>query len=86
MTKKRIFAILKQLLILTRMPKIKTHKATAKRVQVKRTKKGITATIRTGGQDHFNARESGKTKRNKRSDKPLPAGFMNRVKKAVPYV
>ena len=47
------------------MPKIKTHKATAKRFTV--TKKGKIKQ-RKAGQDHFNARESGNTKRKKRRD------------------
>ena len=45
--------------------KLKTHQATAKRF--KKTKTGKTIK-RTAGQAHFNARESGKTRRNKRSD------------------
>lgn len=45
--------------------KLKTHKAIAKRFKL--TKKGKIM-CRTAGQDHFNARETGKTKRNKRSD------------------
>lgn len=47
------------------MPKLKTHKATAKRYRV--TKKGKIIK-RTAGQNHFNARENGKTGRNKKSD------------------
>lgn len=47
------------------MPKLKTHKATAKRYKV--TKKGKIMK-RTSGQNHFNARENGKTGRNKKSD------------------
>lgn len=47
------------------MPKIKTHQATAKRFKVKKSGKIMK---RTDGQDHFNSRESGKVKRNKRSD------------------
>jgi large subunit ribosomal protein L35 len=47
------------------MPKLKTHQATAKRF--KRTKTGKIIK-RTAGQNHFNARESGKTGRNKKSD------------------
>ena len=47
------------------MPKIKTHKATAKRFTVTKNNK---LKARKAGQDHFNARESGKTKRNKRRD------------------
>ncbi|OGF25605.1 hypothetical protein A2303_00920 [Candidatus Falkowbacteria bacterium RIFOXYB2_FULL_47_14] len=47
------------------MPKIKTHKATAKRFTLT---KGGKLKQRKAGQDHFNARESGNTKRNKRRD------------------
>lgn len=47
------------------MPKLKTHKATAKRYKV--TKNGKIMK-RTAGQNHFNARENGKTGRNKKSD------------------
>ena len=47
------------------MPKIKTHKATAKRFTI--TKSGKMKQ-RKAGLDHFNARESGNTKRNKRRD------------------
>jgi large subunit ribosomal protein L35 len=47
------------------MPKIKTHKATAKRYKVTKTGKIMK---RCAGQNHFNARESGKVGREKRSD------------------
>lgn len=47
------------------MPKIKTIKKIAKRFKL--TKKGKVIQ-RKCGQDHFNARESGKTTRNKRRD------------------
>ena len=47
------------------MPKLKTHQATAKRF--KRTKTGKILK-RTAGQNHFNARESGKVGRNKKID------------------
>ncbi len=47
------------------MPKLKTHKATAKRYTVTKTGKIMK---RTAGQNHFNARENGKTGRNKKSD------------------
>ena len=50
------------------MPKAKTHKATAKRFVIKKSKKGLKILKRTDGQDHFNSRESGNTRRNKRSD------------------
>jgi ribosomal protein L35 len=45
------------------MPKIKTHKATAKRYII--TKTG-SVKKRKSGQDHFNSREDGNTGRNKR--------------------
>lgn len=47
------------------MPKIKTHKATAKRFKITGSGK---IKQRKAGQDHFNARESGNIKRNKRRD------------------
>ncbi|OGH61843.1 MAG: hypothetical protein A2848_00430 [Candidatus Magasanikbacteria bacterium RIFCSPHIGHO2_01_FULL_50_8] len=50
------------------MGKLKTKKSVAKRFRVTRNKKVI---HRAAGQDHFNARESGKTTRNKRTDKNL---------------
>lgn len=69
------------------MPKLKTHKATAKRLRIKRGKKGIRIIKRTDGQDHFNARESGKTKRNKRSDTTLAKTAAYRtVLRALPHI
>jgi large subunit ribosomal protein L35 len=50
------------------MPKIKTKKNISKRFKVTKTGKVLK---RTDGQDHFNARQSGKKKRNKRSDNSL---------------
>lgn len=68
------------------MPKMKTHKGTAKRFQVKKSKKrGITVLKRTDGQDHFNSRESGKVKRNKRSDNTASTPLKKTVLKALPY-
>ncbi len=57
------------------MPKLKTHKATAKRFRV--TKKGKIIK-RTAGQNHFNARENGKVGRNKKSDTVMST-TLNRV-------
>jgi large subunit ribosomal protein L35 len=48
--------------------KQKTHKAMASRVKVTGSGKKLK---RTAGQDHFNSRESGKTGRNKKSDKTM---------------
>ncbi|MFA5211207.1 MAG: 50S ribosomal protein L35 [Patescibacteria group bacterium] len=67
------------------MPKIKTHKATAKRFTVKRSKKGLKILKRQDGQDHFNSRESGKVKRNKRRDNSISTALQKTVKKALPY-
>lgn len=47
------------------MPKIKTHKATAKRFRVTKKKKVMK---RVAGQAHFNGKESGNTRRKKRTD------------------
>jgi large subunit ribosomal protein L35 len=52
------------------MPKNKTHKGTAKRLR--KTKSGKIL-HRTSGQDHFNSRETGKVKKNKRRDSSLHA-------------
>lgn len=47
------------------MPKVKTHKGISKRFKVTKNGKVLK---RRDGQDHFNARQTGKRKRNKRSD------------------
>jgi large subunit ribosomal protein L35 len=57
------------------MPKMKTHKATAKRFRV--TKKGKIVK-RKSGQNHFNSRENGKVGRNKKSDLVMSPA-LNRV-------
>jgi len=64
------------------MPKIKTHKATAKRFTF--TKKGKLKQ-RKAGQDHFNARESGNTKRNKRRDIDTDKSLKKTIKSLTPY-
>ena len=50
------------------MPKLKTHKATAKRYRVTGSKKKLTIERRRSGQDHFNQKQRGKTERAKRRD------------------
>ena len=68
------------------MAKMKTNKSIAKRFQIKRSKrKGVRVLKRTDGQDHFNARESGKTKRNKRSDKIMSSTLQRTILQAMPY-
>lgn len=56
----------------TKKVKFKTHKVIAKRIH--RTKSGKRKgkiLMRKAGQDHFNAREGGKTMRNKRRDRSV---------------
>lgn len=64
------------------MPKLKTHKATAKRVKVSGAKKYLR---RKSNQDHFNARDKGKDTRNKRGAKKINSANIRKVKKALPY-
>jgi ribosomal protein L35 len=63
--------------------KLKTKKILKKRVKITAKKKVI---IRTGGQDHFNSRESGKVTRNKRRDKEIAVVNIKTVKKLLPYL
>jgi len=69
------------------MPKIKTRKNISKRFQIKKSKKkGVRVLKRTDGQDHFNSRESGNTKRNKRRDNTMKkTGTHNTILRAMPY-
>lgn len=69
------------------MPKkLKTKKAVSKRFILKKSKKGVIKIIkRAEGQDHFNARESGKTKRNKRSDVSISREMKKAITIALPY-
>lgn len=50
------------------MPKLKTHKALAKRIKISKRKKVIR---RSTGQNHFNSKETGKEGRKKKRDKRL---------------
>ncbi len=62
--------------------KLKTNQAIYKRIKI--TKRGKFK-IRTGGQDHFNAKESGKVGRNKRRDKNLSQANVRNIKRFLPY-
>jgi large subunit ribosomal protein L35 len=64
------------------MPKLKTHKALAKRFKITKTGKILK---KRGGQDHFNARESGKVTRNKRRMTKSSKANKNQIKKSLPY-
>ncbi len=62
------------------MPKIKTRQAVAKRFKVTKKKKVIK---RSTGQDHFNARESGKQKRAKRLDKSISKADAKNIRRMI---
>lgn len=64
--------------------KLKTHKTTAKKVKVSRGKK---KTLRTkiAGQNHFNARESGKVGRNKKRGKGVAKADIRNIRRQIPY-
>lgn len=64
------------------MPKLKTRKAVAKRFKITAKKKVLRRDI---GQGHFNARETGKTTRSKRSDFVLFKADAENVLKNLPY-
>jgi ribosomal protein L35 len=65
---------------------MKTNKAIAKRFQIKGKGKKKKLMKRTDGQDHFNARESGKTKRAKRTDSALQNKALGKtIFRAMPY-
>lgn len=63
--------------------KLKTHKSIAKRFWI--TKQGKVKT-RTCGQDHFNARESGKTRRQKRQDITFSKSYKKAIQQLAPYL
>jgi len=64
------------------MPKIKTHKATAKRFIITKNNKILK---RKAGQDHFNSRESGVTTRNKRRDVGIAETEHKVIRQLMPY-
>lgn len=64
------------------MPKIKTHKATAKRFALTKNNK---IKHRKPGQDHFNARDTGQAKREKRRDLTASSAFERTIRTVMPY-
>ncbi|MBI4449689.1 50S ribosomal protein L35 [Candidatus Uhrbacteria bacterium] len=64
------------------MPKLKTHKATAKRLVLTRRGKVLK---RKSGQDHFNSRESSSTRMGKRRDIAFDPLLVQTAKRAMPY-
>ena len=63
------------------MPKVKTHKGTAKRFRKTKTGKIM---HRASGQDHFNSRDTGKVTKNKRRDVVLHDSN-KRLRTLIPY-
>jgi len=61
------------------MPKLKTHKTISKRIKKHKRKISLMAC----GKDHFNARKTGKTKRNKRRAKGLNKTLLRNVNYAL---
>ncbi|MFA6160551.1 MAG: 50S ribosomal protein L35 [Patescibacteria group bacterium] len=61
---------------------MKTHKAVAKRVRVTKTGKVMK---RHGGQDHFNARDSGNATRKKRRDQSVAKQYERNIKNLLPF-
>lgn len=59
------------------MAKLKTQKSVSKRFTITKSKKIL---MRAGGQNHFNARDTGKATRNKRRDVELSKTFRKTVK------
>lgn len=62
--------------------KQKTYKTLSKRVKITR---GGKALKRKAGQDHFNSRENGNTRRNKRSDLEMPKEYRKTISTLMPY-
>ncbi len=71
------------------MPKLKTRKAMKKRIDLRVTKKkGVKKVLmlkRKEGQNHFNAKESGNTRRNKRNDVNIHSMYKKVVLRAMPH-
>lgn len=65
------------------MPKLKTRKAVAKRFKITGRKKVLK---RKDRQNHFNARQTGKEKRNKRSDSMISGRVAKNILAELPNV
>ncbi|MFH1769667.1 MAG: 50S ribosomal protein L35 [Parcubacteria group bacterium] len=65
------------------MPKLKTSKAAAKRFKVSR--KG-TVRHRPVNMDHYNSKDDGNTRRQKRTDKTLSDKDSKNMRKLMPYL
>ena len=65
--------------------KLKTHKTTAKKVKVTNGKHVKKLMTKRAGQDHFNARETGNTTRNKRRMTLVSKEDRKTIKRLIPY-
>ncbi|MBI3956480.1 MAG: 50S ribosomal protein L35 [Candidatus Kerfeldbacteria bacterium] len=65
------------------MPKLKTHKATRKRIKISKRAKVL---VRQAGQDHFNSRDPGKVTVRKRRDRTLSSRNNRAIHSMVPYL
>ncbi len=65
------------------MAKLKTIQAVAKRVRLTKGGKGKKIMKRIAGQDHFNSRETGKTRRNKRRDETFATSNIRNIRRAL---
>lgn len=64
------------------MPKMKTVKSISKRIKVSGGKKRKIS-VQSPGQDHFNARETGKAKRNKRRGFEISPVYQRTIRVAL---
>lgn len=64
--------------------KLKTHKTTAKKIKITHGKKKKFLT-KHAGQDHFNARESGRITRHKRRGAEVSKSDLKNIKRLLPY-
>ena len=65
--------------------KLKTHKATAKKIKVTKGKRKKKYMARHAGQDHFNARETGKVGRRKKRSEAVSQAHERTIKRLLPY-
>ena len=63
--------------------KLKTKKTVSKRFHITATGKVLR---RHGGQDHFNARDSGKISRKKRRDETMSSAYTKNIKTLIGYL
>jgi len=65
--------------------KLKTHKATAKKIKITGSKKNKKFMTKHAGQNHFNARESGNTTRHKRKNVSVAKMDAKNIRLLLPY-